>query len=110
MPESGIEGRKPEDIGPLVVWLASDDTAHVNGHTFFLTMGRMTIYAEPIQSFLFQAHSSQADFFDFSKLSFFWDLSFLFYSTIPCLAFKREIEVVPFYIPRNSREALSFTF
>ena len=46
---AGIEGRSPEDIGSLVVWLASDDAAHVNGRTFFVTTGRIAIYSEPIQ-------------------------------------------------------------
>ena len=41
--------RSPEAIGPLVAWLASDDAAHVNGRTFFVTAGRIAIYSEPIQ-------------------------------------------------------------
>ncbi len=42
-------GRKPEDIGPLLVWLASDDAAYVTGRTFFVTTGRIAIFSEPIQ-------------------------------------------------------------
>jgi len=38
---------KPEDIGPLVVWLASDEAAHVNGRTFHVITGSIALYTEP---------------------------------------------------------------
>jgi len=44
-----LERMKPEDIAPLVVWLASDDAANVNGRTFFVQTGTIAIYSEPVQ-------------------------------------------------------------
>ena len=41
------EQAKPEDIGPFVVWLASDDAANVNGRTFFVETGKIALYSEP---------------------------------------------------------------
>lgn len=43
------DGLKPEDIGPLVVWLASDEAAHVTGRTFAVMTGRIALYSEPVQ-------------------------------------------------------------
>ena len=43
-----FEQMKPEGIAPLVVWLASDDAANVNGRTFFAERGRIGLYSEPI--------------------------------------------------------------
>lgn len=43
-----FEQMKPEGIAPLVVWLASDDAANVNGRTFFVEKGRIGLYSEPI--------------------------------------------------------------
>jgi NAD(P)-dependent dehydrogenase (short-subunit alcohol dehydrogenase family) len=43
-----FEQMKPEDIAPLVVWLASDDAANVNGRTFFVERGRVGLYSEPV--------------------------------------------------------------
>ncbi len=40
---------RPEDIAPVVVWLASDDSAHVNGRTFFVQTGIVALYSEPVQ-------------------------------------------------------------
>ncbi len=42
------ENLKPEDIAPIVVWLASDDAANVNGRTFFVQTGLVALYSEPI--------------------------------------------------------------
>ena len=44
-----MESMKPEDIAPLIVWLASDDSANVNGRTFFVQTGRIALYSEPVQ-------------------------------------------------------------
>ena len=44
-----MESFKPEDIAPIVVWLASDDAANVNGRNFFVQTGRVSIYSEPVQ-------------------------------------------------------------
>lgn len=39
--------QRPEDIAPLVVWLASDASANVNGRTFAVATGRISLYSEP---------------------------------------------------------------
>jgi len=44
-----LEQMRPEDIAPLVVWLASDDAANVNGRTFFVQSGLIALYSEPVQ-------------------------------------------------------------
>ncbi len=44
-----IEEIKTEDVAPLVVWLASDDAANVNGRTFFIETGRVALYSEPVE-------------------------------------------------------------
>ncbi len=43
-----FEQMKPEDIAPLVVWLASDDAVNVNGRTFYVERGRIGLYSEPV--------------------------------------------------------------
>jgi NAD(P)-dependent dehydrogenase (short-subunit alcohol dehydrogenase family) len=43
-----LEQMKPEDIAPLVVWLASDDAANVNGRVFFVETGRVGLFSEPV--------------------------------------------------------------
>jgi NAD(P)-dependent dehydrogenase (short-subunit alcohol dehydrogenase family) len=43
-----FEEMKPEGIAPLVVWLASDEAANVNGRTFFVERGRVGLYSEPV--------------------------------------------------------------
>ncbi len=44
-----LEQMRPEDVAPLVVWLASDDAANVNGRTFFVQSGLIALYSEPVQ-------------------------------------------------------------
>ncbi len=44
-----LEARKPEDIAPLVVWLASDAASHVNGRVFFIETGHIALYSEPVE-------------------------------------------------------------
>jgi len=39
---------RPEDIAPVVVWLASDDAANVNGRTFYVQTGIVALYSEPV--------------------------------------------------------------
>ena len=42
------ELQRPEDIAPLIVWLASDEAANVNGHTFRVVSGEIGLYTEPV--------------------------------------------------------------
>jgi NAD(P)-dependent dehydrogenase (short-subunit alcohol dehydrogenase family) len=44
-----LERMRPEDIAPLVVWLASDAAANVNGRTFYVQSGLIALYSEPVQ-------------------------------------------------------------
>ncbi len=37
----------PDDVAPMVTWLASDEAAHVNGHVFHVTEGLITLLNEP---------------------------------------------------------------
>ncbi len=43
-----LEQMKPDDIAPVVVWLASDDAANVNGRVFYIETGRVGLYSEPV--------------------------------------------------------------
>jgi len=38
---------KPEHIAPVVVWLATEEAANVNGATFYISSNDIGIYAEP---------------------------------------------------------------
>jgi len=42
-----LEALRPEDIAPLVVYLASDEADHINGCTFLVYRGYVGIYSEP---------------------------------------------------------------
>jgi NAD(P)-dependent dehydrogenase (short-subunit alcohol dehydrogenase family) len=44
-----LEQFKPEDVAPLVVWLASDDAANVNGRVFAVQTGKIALYSEPAE-------------------------------------------------------------
>ncbi|MDD5190871.1 MAG: SDR family oxidoreductase [Dehalococcoidales bacterium] len=44
-----MESLKPEDVAPMVVWLASDAAANVNGRNFFVQSGRIALFSEPVQ-------------------------------------------------------------
>jgi len=39
----------PEDIAPLVLWLASDDAANVTARTFQVQSGKISLYSEPVE-------------------------------------------------------------
>ncbi len=38
-----------EDVAPIVVYLASDQAANINGQVFFATAGRVSLYSSPTQ-------------------------------------------------------------
>jgi NAD(P)-dependent dehydrogenase (short-subunit alcohol dehydrogenase family) len=38
---------EPDDVAPMVAWLASDEAVHVNGHVFHVTEGLVTLLNEP---------------------------------------------------------------
>jgi len=44
-----LERLKPEDIGPLVVWLASDDAANVNGCAFSISTGKVALFSDIVE-------------------------------------------------------------
>ena len=44
-----VEASNPDDIAPLVVWLASDESADINGRTFHVETGRIALYSEPVR-------------------------------------------------------------
>jgi NAD(P)-dependent dehydrogenase (short-subunit alcohol dehydrogenase family) len=44
-----LEHFRPEDIAPLVVWLASDEAANVNGRVFQVQTGKIALYSEPVE-------------------------------------------------------------
>ena len=44
-----LEQLRLEDVAPLVVWLASDDAANVNGRTFHAETGKVALYSEPVE-------------------------------------------------------------
>jgi len=44
-----MESLKPEDVAPMVVWLASDAASNVNGRNFFVQTGRIALFSEPVQ-------------------------------------------------------------
>ncbi len=44
-----MESLKPEDVAALVVWLASDDAANVNGRDFWVSSGKIALYSLPVE-------------------------------------------------------------
>ena len=46
---STVESLNPDDVAALVVWLASDAAANVNGRTFFISTGKVALYSEPVE-------------------------------------------------------------
>ncbi len=47
MLEGFEKANPPEAIGPLVVWLCSDESANVNGRTFLVAGNQIGLYSEP---------------------------------------------------------------
>jgi len=45
---SGGGGNHPDDVAPMVVWLASDAAAHINGYCFGAAGGNFSLYANPV--------------------------------------------------------------
>ena len=58
-----IEAMRPEDVAALVVWLASDDAANVNGRTFSIATGKVALYSEPIEEKMLVGWNSVDDLF-----------------------------------------------
>ena len=46
---SQLDSWKPEYVAPLVVWLRTDEAAHVNGRTFQVAGPKIALYSEPEQ-------------------------------------------------------------
>ena len=46
--ERGLK-MKPEHVAPLVVWLASDESSHVNGRIFYVDTESIAIYSETVK-------------------------------------------------------------
>ena len=42
-----IEKQVPEQVGPMVAWLCSDEAANVNGRNFLVRYGFIGLYSEP---------------------------------------------------------------
>ena len=42
-----LEKQTPEEIGPFVAWLCSDEAANINGRTFLVRAGYIGLYSEP---------------------------------------------------------------
>ena len=71
-----LEQIKPEDIAPLVVWLASDDAANVNGRVFYVQTGLIGLYSEPVmEKQLVKAGGWTIDeLFNFMPITMTWEL------------------------------------
>ena len=71
-----LEEMKPEDIAPMVVWLASDDAANVNGRVFYVQTGRIGLYSEPVmEKQLVKAGGWTIDeLFNFMPITMTWEL------------------------------------
>ena len=44
---SQVVASSPEDIAPLVIYLASDEASNINGRTFSVRRGEVSLYSEP---------------------------------------------------------------
>jgi NAD(P)-dependent dehydrogenase (short-subunit alcohol dehydrogenase family) len=42
-----MQKQVPEQIGPLVAWLCTDEAANINGRTFLVRAGNIGLYSEP---------------------------------------------------------------
>ena len=42
-----MEKQVPEQVGPMVAWLCTDEAANVNGRTFLVRYGYIGLYSEP---------------------------------------------------------------
>jgi NAD(P)-dependent dehydrogenase (short-subunit alcohol dehydrogenase family) len=42
-----MEKQVPEDIGPFVAWLCTDEAANINGRNFLVRSGHIGLYSEP---------------------------------------------------------------
>jgi len=71
-----LEALKPEDIAPLIVWLASDDAANVNGRVFYVQTGRVGLYSEPVLELQMVKDGSWTidELFNFMPVTMTWEL------------------------------------
>jgi len=71
-----LEALKPDDIAPLVVWLASDDAANVNGRVFYVQTGRVGLYSEPVLELQMVKDGSWTidELFNFMPVTMTWEL------------------------------------
>ena len=44
---AALERQVPEEIGPFVAWLCTDEAANINGRTFLVRAGFIGLYSEP---------------------------------------------------------------
>lgn len=44
----GLERREPEDVAPIVVFLATEQAGNINGCTFHAVGGRVELYSDPV--------------------------------------------------------------
>ena len=58
-----MESLKPEDVAALVVWLASDDAANVNGRDFWVSSGKIALYSLPVEERTLFGWKDAADLF-----------------------------------------------
>ena len=47
--EHSINRPGPEGIGPVLVYLASDEAASINGKVFYTSGGWLALYSEPVK-------------------------------------------------------------
>jgi len=58
-----MESLKPEDVAALVVWLASDEAANVNGRDFWVSSGKIALYSLPVEERTLSAWKNVEDLF-----------------------------------------------
>ena len=57
--EASLNLPGPEYIAPIMVYLASDEAANINGRVFHITRGKVAIYSEPVE--MYTIYKTDAD-------------------------------------------------